>query len=83
MIRCEKCSYDNNDGSQICLNCGERLAKQNKSLSESEQYIYAHQNANECDEQAVRKVVGKTMLAIFGAVVLIIAIGYLVNYINT
>lgn len=79
MIKCKKCGYENNDGSQICLNCRERLDQSLKQDSNAEKYIAANQAAYSEFEKTVRKN-GKTAVTVFLVVLVAAVLGVLIYF---
>lgn len=80
MIKCNNCGYENNDGSQVCLNCRATLTRANRFPSTSEYYIRTSQKAAAAAERHVRNDI-KKILIVFVIIALVFVIG--VKYIST
>lgn len=81
MIKCKNCGYENNDGSQICLNCRERLDQSLKQTSNAEKYISANQEAFSEIERTARKT-GKTTAIVFVVILIAAILGVVIYFAN-
>lgn len=81
MIRCDKCGFENNDGSQFCLNCHEQLTADNRPLSNSERYIYINQEAIASVQEKTQKT-RKTALTICVVFVLVLVVAFVIYLTN-
>ena len=81
MVKCNSCGFENNDGSQICLNCRQRLDQSVKQASNAEAYIQADQKAISDIEKMVRKN-GKTAVTVFVVILVAAVLGVLIYFAN-
>lgn len=81
MIKCKNCGYENNDGSQICLNCREQLNQGLKQTSNAERYISTNQEAFSEIERSGRKI-GKTTAIVFVVILIATVLGMVIHFAN-
>lgn len=81
MIKCNKCGYENNDGSQICLNCREHLDKAEKTISDSEAYIETNREALSNVDKEAQKV-GRTTIVVIVAILAAVILGVVIYFSN-
>lgn len=81
MVKCKKCGYENNDGSQVCLNCRENLDEEEKATSDSELYIKTNQAAVAAVNEQVKKVSKATLFVVLSLIVAFV-LGIIIYFAN-
>lgn len=71
MIKCKNCGYENNNGSQICLHCREKLTGV-ASSSNAETYIRIQQEAISQQEATAKKVGNRTLIVMVSVLALFV-----------
>lgn len=80
MVKCNKCGYENNDGSRVCLNCREILENAEGPISDPMQYGNTNRDAMaEVDEQRKK---GSKNGWIIGLLLAAFIIGGIVFFVN-